>query len=135
VLPGGEIDTGSLGLPTDGPAIIRYLTNSYKGVGKKTAESLVEAFDSEVFQVLSEAPGRIEEVLPGKRAEQLLEAWEADLERRAARIPGSDGDGREQAEGKEAGTEEVREDGGEKKSTGTSLNRRRTRRGGRSRRG
>ena len=44
-------------LPTDGPALVRYLTNSYKGVGKKTAERLVEEFGSGLFEVLHRRAG------------------------------------------------------------------------------
>ncbi len=134
------LDPGKLGLPTDGPAIIRYLTNSYKGVGKKTAESLVEAFDSEVFQVLTDEPDRIESVLPGKRAEQLLEAWEADLERRAGKAEGSPDESKDSPDptpkpSESSGQSESSGSQDEKKGRQSSLSRRRTRRGGRSRRG
>ncbi|MGD8362877.1 MAG: NYN domain-containing protein [Gemmatimonadota bacterium] len=132
-----DLDPGRLGLPTDGSAIISYLTNSYRGVGKKTAESLVEAFGSDVFAVLKDEPERIEPIVTGKRAEQLLSAWEADFNRRAERSareptvsPGDPGPDAEAAEPDASPSDE--EPGGGQQS---ALSRRRTRRGGRSRRG
>jgi hypothetical protein len=135
--PGAELDPARLGLPTDGSAIISYLTNSYRGVGKKTAESLVDAFGADVFVVLKDEPERIEPIVTGKRADQLLSAWEADFNRRAersAREPtssgsGPDGDG-EASEPDGSPTEE--DHGGGQQP---ALSGRRTRRGGRSRRG
>jgi hypothetical protein len=77
-----------LGLPVDGAAQIRYLTNSYRGVGSKTAEALVEAFGADLFSVLLNSPERLASVVPGNRAEQVLEGWKADYDRRIARIEG-----------------------------------------------
>ncbi|MDX1568224.1 MAG: NYN domain-containing protein, partial [Longimicrobiales bacterium] len=74
-----------LGLPTDEESVIRYLTNSYKGVGEKTAETLVEELGSDLFSVLQRQPERIRDVLPSNRAEQLLDAWQEDLSRRKER--------------------------------------------------
>lgn len=72
----------ALGLPTDEASVIRYLTNSYKGVGEKTAEALVEELGGDLFSVLQRQPGRVRDVLPANRADQLLEAWREDLSRR-----------------------------------------------------
>ncbi len=82
--PGARIDAGSLGLPTGERAIVSYLTNSYGGVGKKTAESLVEAFGVDVFVVFETEPGRVAEIVP-RRAPQVLAEWRADFERRSAK--------------------------------------------------
>jgi uncharacterized protein (TIGR00288 family) len=135
---GADLDPGSLGLPTDGSAIISYLTNSYRGVGKKTAESLVDAFGSDVFSVLKDEPERIEPIVSGKRADQLLSAWEADLNRRAERtareptLSGSDPEaGNVEASEPDASPSDEEHGGGQQ----SALSRRRTRRGGRSRRG
>jgi uncharacterized protein (TIGR00288 family) len=89
VEPVGEVAAGGapieeLGLPSDGGAIVRYLTHRYKGVGDKTAEALVEAFGSELFRTMLEDPDAIMRTVPAKRAEQVLEAWKADYERRVA---------------------------------------------------
>ncbi len=77
-----DVDASALGLPTDPEAQIRYLSNSYKGVGKKTAEALVEKFGEELFNVLQADPERVSEAIPSNRAERVLEAWQEDLERR-----------------------------------------------------
>ncbi|MFP3948564.1 MAG: hypothetical protein ACLFWG_07520, partial [Longimicrobiales bacterium] len=74
-----------LGLPTDEESVVRYLTNSYKGVGEKTAETLVEELGSDLFSVLQRQPERIRDVLPSNRADQLLDAWQDDLSRRKER--------------------------------------------------
>ena len=79
---GARIDTTGLGLPTSEGAIVSYLTNSYGGVGKKTAETLVEAFGADIFVVFETEPGRVAEIVP-RRAPQVLAEWKADLARRA----------------------------------------------------
>ncbi|MGD2122076.1 MAG: NYN domain-containing protein [Gemmatimonadota bacterium] len=86
--PGESFDPGDLGLPTDGPALIRYFTNSYRGVGRKTAESLVEEFGSEVFQIMHAEPQRLESVIRSDRVEQLMKGWKADLARRTSKADG-----------------------------------------------
>ena len=83
--PVGVVDVATLGLPTDRSAIISYLSNSYKGVGNKTAESLVEALGSELFAVMASDPAKIESIVSVRRAEQLLEGWKVDLQRRMER--------------------------------------------------
>ena len=83
-----RIDSGDLGLPTSERAIVSYLTNSYGGVGKKTAEALVEAFGRDVFSVFESDPARVSEIVP-RRAPQVLAEWKADLERRRTPPPRS----------------------------------------------
>ena len=83
VSSGGAVLEG-LGLPSDPKAIVRYLTHRYRGVGEKTAETLVERFGSELFAVLQNDPTSVSQVVPANRAEQLLEAWGADYDRRTA---------------------------------------------------
>jgi hypothetical protein len=83
-LAGTRIDVGGLGLPTSERAIVSYLTNSYGGVGTKTAESLVKAFGADVFLVFETEPGRVAEIVP-RRAPQVLAEWRADFERRTAK--------------------------------------------------
>jgi uncharacterized protein (TIGR00288 family) len=82
--PSSRIDVGDLGLPTSERAIVSYLTNSYGGVGTKTAESLVEAFGPDVFRVFEAEPGRVAQIVP-RRAPQVLAEWRADFERRSAK--------------------------------------------------
>jgi hypothetical protein len=79
----GPFDPVALGLPTDGPATVRYLSNSYGGVGEKTAEALVEALGDQLFNVLHDDPDRIASIVPQARAERVLEGWRRDFERRA----------------------------------------------------
>jgi hypothetical protein len=73
-----------LGLPTDRGAIVRYLAHRYKGVGEKTAETLVDKLGVDVFRTFQEDPDAIARIIPPKRAEQVLEAWRADYDRRAS---------------------------------------------------
>jgi len=133
---GGEVELGQLGLPTGRAAVIRYLTNSYKGVGQKTAESLVDAFEGDLFRVLQEEPGKISSVVSGKRAEQLLEGWKVDFGRRqerASKTPVADTKG---SEGRSRGSEgEAQSSGDETEGAAKrkSPPKRRTRGGGRSR--
>jgi uncharacterized protein (TIGR00288 family) len=89
-LPEGR-DIGSLGLPTGPAAVIRYLTNSYKGVGRKTAEKVVNEFGPDLFTVLHESPSRLSRVVGANRADQLVEAWKIDLARRLE-TTGADGE-------------------------------------------
>ncbi len=77
-------DAAALGLPTEPEAIVRYLTHRYKGVGEKTARTLVERFGSGLFETLHRDPSAVERVVPAGRAEQVLAAWRADYERRAS---------------------------------------------------
>lgn len=78
-----DVPLDQLGLPSDPGAIARYLTHRYKGVGEKTAETLVEKLGTGLFDTLHERPGEISSIVPPKRAEQVLEAWRSDYERRA----------------------------------------------------
>ena len=81
--PVAQVDPSKLGLPTDAGAQVRYLTNRYKGVGKKTAEKLVEGLGENLFTVLQEEPQRVQELIPPARAENVLEQWKADFDRRS----------------------------------------------------
>ncbi len=71
----------ALGLPVGAAEIQEYL-GSYKGVGKKTVQSLTEAVGDDVFRVLEEDPDRVRQVLGDRRANGLLEQWAADRDRR-----------------------------------------------------
>ena len=74
-------DIGSMGLPTEKGAIVKYLTNSYQGIGKKTAEEIVAAFGEKVFEVFETSPQLVKEASP-RRSEKLLDGWKADITRR-----------------------------------------------------
>jgi hypothetical protein len=81
----------ALGLPSDPEAIVRYMTHRYKGVGEKTAETLVERFGTDVFTVLRDDPDQVRDAVPARRGDQVLEAWATDYERRTASRAGSGG--------------------------------------------
>ena len=83
----------SLGLPSEPDAILRYLTHRYRGVGEKTAETLVAKFGSSLFRTLQDDPAAIERVIPANRAEQVLEAWRSDYERRTTGKSSDSGNG------------------------------------------
>jgi len=71
----------SLGLPTTSAEIEAYLS-TYKGVGKKTVESLVNAFGDGVFRTLEEDPDAVRSLLTDRRAAPILEQWSEDRDRR-----------------------------------------------------
>ena len=85
------LDPARLRLPTDPDSIIKYLSNSYAGVGQKTAESLVEQLGADLFRVLQTDPGRVRKILPASRAGKVLEGWEEDFARRKARLEAEGG--------------------------------------------
>ena len=79
-------DAKALGLPTTESSIKSYLAHRYKGVGVKTAASLVDHFGGDVFQVLHRQPERVGEALSRARAESVVTAWAEDYERRGAAL-------------------------------------------------
>jgi uncharacterized LabA/DUF88 family protein len=77
-------DARALGLPTRKQEVIRYLA-SYKGVGDRSAEAVVDAFGADnVFAVLMAEPQRARDAVGGRRGERLVEAWQEDLANRQA---------------------------------------------------
>jgi uncharacterized protein (TIGR00288 family) len=85
----GSAEISALGLPSEPDAILRYLTHRYRGVGEKTAETLVEHFGAGLFETLANDPDAIARVIPASRAEQVLQAWQADFDRRSGSKSGS----------------------------------------------
>ncbi len=83
-----DVDLSTLGLPSDPDAMVRYLAHRYRGVGEKTAEALVERFGTDLFATLRDNPKAVTDAVTPKRAEQVLEAWKADYERRVSRAKG-----------------------------------------------
>ncbi len=81
-----------LDLPRDRDAVIEYLTKSYRGIGRKTAETLVDGVGADrVFETLHKSPDRVKNLVGGKRAETLIDAWFADYAARTA--PPAEGSG------------------------------------------
>jgi hypothetical protein len=89
---GSGLDPGRLRLPTGRDRIVKYLSNSYGGVGARTAETLVDAFGDELFLVLQNDPSRVEKLLTPARAESVLAGWKADFLRRSERHAGQSAD-------------------------------------------
>jgi hypothetical protein len=85
--PSGAVNPVALGLPTDPEEVVRYLSTSYKGVGRKTAESLVEAFGDRLFTALNTEPQKVRNTVAVARAEMVLDGWRLDLEKRLAEGP------------------------------------------------
>jgi hypothetical protein len=77
-MDGAQSRADQLSLPTEESAIVERLAG-YKGVGRKSAEAMVQAFGPDaVFRVLQEQPDRVRQMLGGRRAEQLLRGWQQD---------------------------------------------------------
>ncbi|HEX7092006.1 MAG TPA: NYN domain-containing protein [Longimicrobiales bacterium] len=77
--PGAAEHSQADEFPVDAAAVIERLSR-YKGVGKRTAEALVEALGAaNVFPALRDEPDRVRAALGGgRRAELLIRAWEAE---------------------------------------------------------
>ena len=88
---GEDFSASSIGLPTDPQAIVRYLAHRYKGVGQKTAETLVEKFGPALFRTLRDNPDSVAAALPSNRGEQVLAAWRTDYARRTSGSTNKDG--------------------------------------------
>jgi hypothetical protein len=74
-------------LPTDRDGAVTHLSN-YKGVGRKTAEAMVDAFGENVFRAMAEDPGAVRQLLGDRRSRTLLEQFEEDpLRPREAAAP------------------------------------------------
>jgi ribonuclease E len=64
--------------------MVERMARGYQGVGRRTAERLVEEFGDRVLDVIDNEPGRIEGVLPKGRAQAVIDGRRAERE-------GSDG--------------------------------------------
>jgi hypothetical protein len=82
-IPAQDFAPAELGLPVKRDAVVEYLTKAYKGIGKKSAESLIDVVGADqVFVTLASAPDRIREILGARRGNTLLDAWSEDFARR-----------------------------------------------------
>ncbi len=81
-----SVDAKALGLPSAEDAVTSYLANRYRGVGVKTAETLVSAFGPQLFSVLQRDPDKVRKLLPPGRADRVLLAWKEDYERRVGQV-------------------------------------------------
>jgi hypothetical protein len=71
-----------LGQPDDVFSAVKARLRKYSGVGDRTADTLIEAFGSDLFRVMDEEPDRIRAILPDHRAERVLEARRREAEAR-----------------------------------------------------
>ncbi|HEX7049171.1 MAG TPA: NYN domain-containing protein [Longimicrobiales bacterium] len=83
--PASSSVAAQLGLPTDADAVRSYLANRYKGVGRKTADVLIETFGAAgVFDALQTDEARVRAVLGERRAGTVLAAWRSDYAQRTS---------------------------------------------------
>jgi hypothetical protein len=54
------------------------MIRNYTGVGRRTAEALVDRFGTEVFQVIDRQPERLKEVISAARARAVIAARESE---------------------------------------------------------
>jgi uncharacterized protein (TIGR00288 family) len=74
----------ALGLPETSDEITTYLTTKYKGIGKKTAETLLDRFGAGLFEAMQNRPEEVKKALDERRGGALLEQWAADYAKRQA---------------------------------------------------
>ncbi|MGB5676079.1 MAG: hypothetical protein WBO43_16230, partial [Gemmatimonadota bacterium] len=60
--------------------MVERMARGYQGVGRRTAERLVDEFGDRVLDVIDKEPDRIESVLPKGRAQAVIDARRAELE-------------------------------------------------------
>jgi len=74
-------ETGSArNLTGDQTDLVEKMARGYQGVGRRTAERLVEEFGDRVLDVIDNEPGRIEAVLPRGRAQAVIDGRRAERE-------------------------------------------------------
>jgi hypothetical protein len=70
----------SPGFTSDQADVVEKMARGYQGVGRRTAERLVEEFGDQVLDVIDNEPDRIEEVLPRGRAQAVIDGRRSELE-------------------------------------------------------
>ena len=68
-------ETAEVAPYTEGDAaggVVEYMVRNYKGVGRKTAETLAAELGTDVFDVIDTDPDRIRSILPGRRADAVI---------------------------------------------------------------
>ena len=109
------VNLAQLGLPREAGEIASYVVANYKGVGPKSVQTLIEKFGAtRVFDALENRPDDVRAAIGAARGDRLIAAWKADLAARTASTP---------------------EAAAEAKTTDRPAAKKRTRRGGRNRRG
>jgi len=86
---GGEAkspEAASADLTSEQADVVEKMARGYQGVGRRTAERLVEEFGDQVLEVIDNDPERIEAILPRGRAQAVIDGRRSELE-------GSEGEG------------------------------------------
>jgi uncharacterized protein (TIGR00288 family) len=79
------ISAVALGLPSDPAAMVDYMATSYKGVGPKSVQTLIDTFGAgKLYDALEKQHDRIIEVMGTSRGENLIDAFADDLAARRA---------------------------------------------------
>jgi hypothetical protein len=65
-----EVASGTGGDVAGG--VVEHMVRNYKGVGRKTAETLAAELGTDVFDVIDTDPDRIRSILPGRRADAVI---------------------------------------------------------------
>ena len=60
--------------------MVERMARGYQGVGRRTAERLVEEFGDRVLEVIDNEPGRIKAILPTGRAQAVIDGRRAERE-------------------------------------------------------
>ncbi|MCI0432919.1 MAG: NYN domain-containing protein [Gemmatimonadetes bacterium] len=90
----GPFSPTDLGLPVKPELVAEYLTRAYRGIGRRSAQSLIDAVGADrVFTMLATDPGRVREILGDRRGETLIEAWQEDYRRRSGQDSAAPGQG------------------------------------------
>jgi hypothetical protein len=70
-VPGTTEDASGTGGDAAG-GVVEHMVRNYKGVGRKTAETLAAELGTDVFDVIDKDPDRIRSILPGRRADAVI---------------------------------------------------------------
>jgi uncharacterized protein (TIGR00288 family) len=88
----GKFDPREFGLPVEAGDVASYIARTYKGVGPKSVQALLERFGaSHVFEAFETRPDEVREVMGPGRGDRLLEAWSRDVGERRAGVSLGDG--------------------------------------------
>ncbi len=66
--------------PAPGESLVEHMVRQYQGVGRKTAERIVEEFGDRTLAVIDEDPARLSDVVPESRARAVIAARRAERE-------------------------------------------------------
>jgi uncharacterized protein (TIGR00288 family) len=130
--PAARLDTAALGLPRDAGDVATYIATTYKGIGPKSVEALMERFGaSRVFDALENRPDQVRDVMGAARGDRLLAAWGKDVRARRRAAGASKPAAASAAPAKAAKAAEAAAEPGDEPATPGKTRTSRGRRGGR----